>query len=80
MSIFLHNKIRWPLTGSPIYFLDIKLIKPKEAAQILMCSERTLEAWRREEKGPCYYKIEGKILYKAEDILSFIEESKVSIQ
>ena len=60
--------------------MDIKLIRPKEAAKILMCSEITLEAWRREEKGPCYYKIEGKILYKAEDILTFIEESKVSIQ
>ena len=60
--------------------MDIKLIRPKEAAKILMCSERTLEAWRREEKGPCYYKIEGKILYKAVDILTFIEESKVSIQ
>jgi len=45
-----------------------------------MCSERTLEAWRREDKGPCYYKIEGKILYKAEDIMSFIEGSKVSVQ
>ena len=44
--------------------MDVKLIKPKEVANILMCSERTLEAWRREEKGPCYYKIEGKILYK----------------
>ena len=32
--------------------MDIKLIKPKDAAEILMCSERTLEAWRREEKGP----------------------------
>ncbi len=60
--------------------MDIKLIKPKEAAQILMCSERTLEAWRREDKGPCYYKIEGKNLYKAEDIMSFIEGSKVSVQ
>ena len=59
--------------------MDIKLIKPKEAAEILMCSERTLEAWRREFKGPCYYKIEGKILYKTEDILSFIEGSKVAI-
>ena len=60
--------------------MDIKLIRPKEAAEILMCSERTLEAWRREDKGPCYYNIEGKILYKAEDILNFIEESRVSIQ
>jgi predicted site-specific integrase-resolvase len=60
--------------------MNIKLIRPKEAAEILMCSERTLEAWRREDKGPCYYKIEGKILYKAEDILNFIEESRVSIQ
>ena len=37
--------------------MNIKLIKPKDAAEILMCSERTLEAWRREEKGPNYYKL-----------------------
>ena len=48
-------------------------IKPK-VTNILMCSERTLEAWRREEGY--YYKIEGKILYKLDDILSFIESSK----
>ena len=57
--------------------MDLKLIKPKEAAEILMCSERTLEAWRREDKGPCYYKIEGKILYKAEDILNGIRNPNI---
>ena len=56
-----------------------KLIKPLEVAKILLCSERTLEAWRREKKGPCYYKIEGKILYKSEDVDSYIEDSKISI-
>tara|TARA_B100000902_G_C26889560_1_gene706664 strand:- start:16 stop:195 length:180 start_codon:yes stop_codon:yes gene_type:complete len=59
--------------------MNIELIKPQEAAKILMCSERTLEAWRRENRGPCYYKIEGKILYKFEDIINFIEGSKVAI-
>ena len=51
----------------------------KDAAEILMCSERTLEAWRREEKGPNYYKIEGKILYELEDLYQFIKVSKVSV-
>jgi len=59
--------------------MDIKLIKPKDAAEILMCSERTLEAWRREEKGPNYYKIEGKILYELEELYQFIKFSKVSV-
>ncbi|MBL6899667.1 MAG: helix-turn-helix domain-containing protein [SAR86 cluster bacterium] len=59
--------------------MDIKLIKPKEAAQILMCSERTLEHWRRSEKGPSYYKIEGKILYGMDELYQFIEVSKVSV-
>ena len=57
--------------------MDIKLIKPKEAAKILMCSERTLESWRRSEKGPCYYKIEGKILYELNELHQFITVSKV---
>ena len=59
--------------------MDIKLIKPKDAAEILMCSERTLEAWRREDKGPNYYKIEGKILYELEELYQFIKVSKVSV-
>ena len=56
---------------------NMRLIKPKEAAEILLCSERTLETWRRNERGPSYYKIEGKVLYKLEDVISFIEKSKV---
>tara|TARA_Y100001970_G_scaffold98563_1_gene123892 strand:+ start:39734 stop:39931 length:198 start_codon:yes stop_codon:yes gene_type:complete len=56
----------------------IKLIKPKEAASILLCSERTLESWRREKKGPNYFKLEGKILYEMNDLENFIEASKIS--
>ena len=59
--------------------MNRKLIKPKQAASILMCSERTLEPWRREEKGPSYYKIEGKILYGLDDLQNFIEGSRVSV-
>ena len=59
--------------------MDIKPIRPKEAAKILMCSERTLEAWRREEKGPSYYKIEGKVLYGLDDLQNFIEGSRISV-
>jgi hypothetical protein len=44
--IYFYNK-----DVNSILVMDIKLIKPKEVANILMCSERTLEAWRREEKG-----------------------------
>ena len=57
--------------------MNIQFIKPKEAAKILLCSERTLEAWRRDQRGPSYYKLEGKILYALEDVLTFIEKSKV---
>ena len=59
--------------------MNRKLIKPKQAANILMCSERTLETWRREEKGPSYYKIEGKVLYGLDDLQNFIEGSRVSV-
>ena len=59
--------------------MDIKLIKPKDAAKILMCSERTIEAWRREEKGRKYYKIEGKNGYELEEIDQVIKVSKVCV-
>ena len=60
--------------------MNMQLIKPKEAAKILLCSERTLEAWRRNQRGPSYYKLEGKILYAIEDVLTFIEKSKVKAE
>tara|TARA_B100001057_G_scaffold76978_1_gene71747 strand:+ start:66 stop:272 length:207 start_codon:yes stop_codon:yes gene_type:complete len=60
--------------------MNMQLIKPKEAAKILLCSERTLEAWRRNQRGPSYYKLEGKILYAIEDVLIFIEKSKVKAE
>ena len=59
--------------------MDIKLIKPKDAAEILMCSERTLEAWRREEKGPNYYKIEGKILYELEELYQSVSYTHLTL-
>ena len=59
--------------------MNRKLIKPKHAEKSLMCSERTLETWRREDKGPSYYKIEGKVLYGLDDLQNFIEGSRVSI-
>lgn len=75
MSVNGFNYLTRMLTQDQI--MDIKLIKPKEAAKILMCSERTLESWRRSEKGPSYYKIEGKILYELDELYQFIKVSKV---
>ena len=53
--------------------MNRKLIKPKQGE-----SKKT-ETWRREEKGPSYYKIEGKILYGLDDLQNFIEGSRVSV-
>lgn len=38
-----------------------RLLSPKEAAHLLGCSRKTLEAWRLQGKGPPYLKIGGKL-------------------
>lgn len=42
---------------------DQEFLLPKEAAQILRCSPRTLTRYRAEGIGPRYHKHGGRILY-----------------
>lgn len=49
----------------------------EECAAILKVSPKTLETWRSRGKGPKYYKVGGRVLYKKSDIEAFIEGSLV---
>lgn len=43
-------------------------LSEEELAERWRLKRQTLNAWRCKNKGPKYVKIEGKILYKIEDI------------
>jgi hypothetical protein len=42
-----------------------------ELAERWRVSERTLDRWREHGKGPAWMKLNGRILYRIEDVLAF---------
>ena len=60
----------------------MQTLKPLQAFDTKALAERwgykpsTLENWRNLGKGPVYRKIGGRVLYAAEDVLKFEEESR----
>jgi hypothetical protein len=55
--------------------LDLRT--PVETAKYLRTARQTLSKWRYEGVGPSYYKIGGRILYRKEDLDTFIAGSRV---
>lgn len=51
-------------------------IDARAAATRVGVSERTLSNWRSSGKGPDFYKLGGKILYKIEDLDAWTESCK----
>ncbi len=51
---------------------DFDFIMTKEAASILHRTTGTLERWRREQKGPKFYKNGRSIYYRTSDIQEFL--------
>ena len=51
-----------------------KIMTPKEVAEVYKISEGTLRKHRVAGKGFKYVKVEGKILYKEDDIELFIAQ------
>lgn len=47
-----------------------------DAAKALRRSVVTLERWRRLRRGPPFYVIEGRPLYKADELRCWIESSR----
>ncbi len=52
-----------------------RLLREKEAAEILNVKVTTLRRWRWAGKGPRYRKIGGAVRYSVEDLKSFIDAS-----
>lgn len=55
--------------------MNIKHLNQRQLADRWDVSEATLERWRSEGIGPIYLKLQGRILYRVEDIESFELES-----
>lgn len=52
------------------------MLTPKQVANMLGVNHRTLDNWRAEKKGPPYYKVEGFIRYKEDEVRQWLETKK----
>lgn len=50
---------------------DMGLLNTRQAADYLGLSPGTLMAWRCQQRGPTYCKIEGSVRYRRDDLDSF---------
>jgi hypothetical protein len=51
--------------------MESTLLTPPEAAAVLGLSPATLATWRSQHKGPPYLKINGRIAYQHDAIVSW---------
>jgi predicted DNA-binding transcriptional regulator AlpA len=57
-----------------------KLLKPKEAAEYLQVSEKTLEDWRRNNSGPTFQRMNRRcVRYFQSDIDRWLKEQTAQL-
>lgn len=54
-----------------------RLLTPKEVSMFLGISINRLGTWRYRDKGPKYYRLEGAIRYKADEVMDYINNRQV---
>ena len=55
--------------------MSIKHLNQRQLADRWDVSEATLERWRTEGIGPVFLKLQGRVLYRVEDVESFESDS-----
>jgi excisionase family DNA binding protein len=58
---------------------SVRHLTPRELAERLRCSIRTIERWRRCGKGPAYLKAGGRVLYRLVDVETWERENRSMI-
>jgi hypothetical protein len=57
--------------------LDLPALGPSAVGDALGITEQTLKVWRSRKVGPPYYRIGRRILYRPQDVQSFIESRRI---
>ena len=55
--------------------MSVKHLNQRHLADRWDVSEATLERWRSEGLGPVFLKLQGRVLYRTEDVESYEAES-----
>lgn len=56
---------------------DSEMVNDVRGAEFIDYSPKTLRNYRSSGKGPPYYKIGRKILYKREELLTWVEKHRI---
>ncbi len=59
---------------------NTKLLNEIETAKLLGLSRQTLSNWRHERRGLNYLKLGRRVMYRMEDIESWIEQSLIKVE
>lgn len=71
------NNILHSISKIMITLPNSKLLSAKEAAQMLGIKKPTLALWRLKKLNLPYVRIGGKIMYRENDIITFLEKNTV---
>ncbi len=52
------------------------MLTPKQVAELLGITTRTLDNWRTQHKGPPFFKMEGFIRYSEDELKVWLEAKK----
>lgn len=73
----MKNQLEAP-TGLRNPFSGVGLLNQKQTSEFLGVSERALEKWRLEEKGPPFVKVGNKLVrYRLSDLQKWIDKNTV---
>ena len=56
---------------------DDTLLTPREAAEALAVSVRTLRRWRSQLSGPSFVKVGSRVRYRLGDVLGYLRRRRV---
>ena len=56
--------------------IESELVSEKTLSKLLEISEHTLRFWRRNNKGPKYIKLEGRVRYHRDDVNQGFQSDK----
>ncbi len=56
------------------------ILRQRELASRWRLSDRTLEAWRRKQRGPSFFRIGGKCFYALRDIEEFERRGRIDMR
>jgi len=63
--------------STPVSSPVAALLAEEAAADICHAKKQTMRAWRVRRIGPPFYKLNGRVLYKREDLEAWIESRRV---